>query len=54
MARLLHHFDQQDRIALWVQVFQGREFEGKLIAEDKVETRGLGQWKRLRMASARI
>ncbi|GFZ68087.1 hypothetical protein PSE10B_46090 [Pseudomonas amygdali pv. eriobotryae] len=54
MARLLHHFDQQDRIALEVQVFQGREIEGKLIAEDKVETRGLGQWKRLRMASARI
>ncbi|EGH00982.1 hypothetical protein PSYAE_03255 [Pseudomonas amygdali pv. aesculi str. 0893_23] len=54
MARLLHHFDQQDRIALEVQVFQGREIEGKLIAEDKVETRGLSQWKRLRMASARI
>ncbi|KPB23960.1 hypothetical protein AC519_4258 [Pseudomonas savastanoi] len=54
MARLLHHFDQQDRIALWVQVFQGRQVETQLITKDEVEMGGFGQWKKLRMASARI
>ncbi|EGH22610.1 hypothetical protein PSYMO_14376 [Pseudomonas amygdali pv. mori str. 301020] len=54
MARLLHHLDQQDRIALKVQVFQGRQVERQLITKDEVEMGGFGQWKKLRMASARI
>ncbi|KTC16607.1 hypothetical protein BKM77_07110 [Pseudomonas syringae] len=48
MTRLFHDLDHQDRVALGDQPRQGCEIEGKLIAEDQVETRGLGQWKRLR------
>ncbi len=48
MTRLLHNLDHQDRVALGAQVLQGCEIEGKLIAEDQMEMRGLSQGERLR------
>ncbi|KPC28393.1 Uncharacterized protein ABJ99_3550 [Pseudomonas syringae pv. cilantro] len=42
MTRLLHHLDQQDRVVLGVQVLQGSEVEGELVAEDEMEAMGLG------------
>ncbi len=54
MTRLLHHLDQQDRAVFGVQVLQGGEVEGELVAEDQVKVVGCGHGVMLRRAVAGI